>query len=103
MPTRGKKLAAGYFLTANFPNVTTGKPMVGEGGPLILDSRLRPVWAFPTPTNVVTLDLKQQKFEGKPALSWWEGVINGAGAATSGTVYVVNQHYRQVATLTGDT
>jgi len=101
--TKTKKLAPGYFLTANFPNVQTGKPMTGQGGPLILDSRLRPVWFFPTPTSVVTLDLKQQTFKGKPALSWWEGVISPGGAATSGTVYVVNQHYRQVATLTGDT
>lgn len=100
--TRARKLAPGYFLTANFPNVQTGKPMTGQGGPLILDSRLRPVWFFPTPTNVVTLDLKQQTFEGKPALSWWEGVISPNGAATSGTVYVVNDHYRQVAKLTGD-
>jgi hypothetical protein len=30
-------------------------------------------------------------------------VITGTGAATSGTVYVVNEHYRQVAKLTGDT
>jgi hypothetical protein len=101
--THGKQLAKGYFLTANFPNIIAGKPMTGQGGPLILDNRLRPVWFLPTPTNVVTLDLKQQKFEGKPALSWWEGVINSFGAATSGEVFVVNQHYRQVATLTGDT
>ena len=101
--TRYKKLANGYFLTANFPNVQTGGLMTGQGGPLILDSHLRPVWFFPTSTSVVTLDLKQQTFEGKPALSWWEGVISSNGAAESGTVYVVNQHYRQVATLTGDT
>jgi hypothetical protein len=101
--TKFKKLAPGYFLTANFPNVTAGKPMTGQGGPLILDNRLRPVWFLPTPTSVVTLDLKEQLFQGKPALSWWEGVITSTGAATSGTVYVVNQHYRQVAKLTGDT
>jgi hypothetical protein len=101
--TKTKKLAKGLFLTANFPNITAGKPMTGQGGPLILDNRLRPVWFLPTPTNVVTLDLKQQTFEGKPALSWWEGTLTATGAATSGTVYVVNSHYRQVATLTGDT
>jgi WD40 repeat protein len=101
--TRSRKLAKGLFLTANFPNITTGKPLTGQGGPLILNNRLQPVWFDPTPTNVVTLDLKQQTFEGKPALSWWEGVLTSTGAATSGEVFVVNQHYRQVATLTGDT
>jgi hypothetical protein len=59
------------------------------------------VWFFPLPTNVVATDLKQQTFEGKPALSWWQGVINNVGATVSGTVEVVNQHYDKVATLTG--
>ena len=105
--TVSKRLAPGDFLTANFPNLTAtttqGLTMIGQGGPLILDSHLQPVWFKPSSTSVVALDLKQQTFEGKPALSWWEGVLTSAGAATSGTVFVVNQHYRQVAKLTGDT
>jgi hypothetical protein len=101
-PTNTRKLAPGYFLTANFPNVAAPGSLVGQGGPLILDSKLQPVWFDPRPTNVVSLDLKQQTFQGKPALSWWDGVITNTGAATSGTVYVVDQHYRQVAKLTGD-
>jgi len=103
-PTRQRKLASGYFLTASFPNITaSGAPMTGQSGPMILDNQLRPVWFSPVPTNVVALDLKQQMFEGKPALSWWQGVISSTGATVSGTVFVVNQHYRQVATLSGDT
>jgi hypothetical protein len=100
-PTKTKQLASGYFLTASFPNITTGKPMTGQSGPLILDSQLRPVWFLPLPTNVVALDLKQQTFGGKPALSWWQGVVSNTGATVSGTVEVVNQHYRKVASLTG--
>ncbi len=101
--TQSNQLAPGYFLTANFPNVVLGKELVGQGGPLILDSHLQPVWFNPAPTSVVTLDLKQQTYNGKPALSYWEGVITSTGATSSGTVYVVDQHYRQVAKLTGDT
>lgn len=103
-----KKLAPGYFMVANFPNLTltqpaTGRaqPMVGQSGPLILDSHLQPVWFDPVPTNVVALDLKLQTYQGKPALSWWEGVITNTGATVSGSVFVVDQHYRQVAKLTG--
>jgi len=101
-PTLTSKLAPGYFLTANFPNVAAGGALTGQGGPLILDSKLQPVWVKPTPTSAVALDLKQQTFDGKPALSWWEGVVSNTGAAASGSVFVVDQHYRQVATLTGD-
>jgi hypothetical protein len=98
-----KALARGYFLTANFPNILAPGPMAGQSGPLILDSHLQPVWFRPaSSTNVVALDLKQQTFAGHPALSWWEGVINNVGATVSGTVFVVDQHYRQVAKLTGD-
>jgi hypothetical protein len=97
-----RSLARGYFLTANFPNVVATGPLIGQGGPLILDSKLQPVWFDPRPTSVVSLDLKQQTFEGKPALSWWDGVITNTGAASSGTVFVVDRHYRQVAKLTGD-
>jgi hypothetical protein len=101
-PTLTSKLAPGYFLTANFPNVATGGALRGQGGPLILDSKLQPVWFKPTPTSAVAVDLKQQTFEGKPALSWWEGVVSSTGATASGSVFVVDQHYRQVARLTGD-
>jgi hypothetical protein len=100
--TQTSQLAAGYFLTANFPNVTLGKPLTGQGGPLILDNNLQPVWFDPAPTDVVATDLKQQTFQGKPALSWWEGVVNNVGATVSGSVIVVDQHYRTVGKLTGD-
>ena len=102
-PTSTGQLAPGDFLTANFPNVVAPGSLTGQGGPLILDSRLQPVWFDPAPTDVVATNLKQQTFEGKPALSWWEGVVTQTGATVSGSVLVVNQHYRQVAKLAGDT
>src|SRR5438445_6419905 len=37
-------LAPGYFLVANFKNILSPKKFVGQGGPLILDSHLQPVW-----------------------------------------------------------
>ena len=100
-PTSAGKLAPGYFMVANFKNLTIPTPLVGQGGPLILDSRLRPVWFAPVPTDVYALNLTTQTFGGKPALSWFEGVISSVGAVSSGKIVVVDQHYRQVATLTG--
>ena len=100
-PTSFNKLAPGYFMIANFKNLMNPAAMVGQGGPLILDSHLQPVWFHSAGLNVLALNLKAQTYNGKPVLSWWEGIISPVGANTTGTYRVVDQHYRQVATLTG--
>jgi Arylsulfotransferase (ASST) len=100
-PTSSKKLAPGYFMVSNFKNLAMTQPLAGQGGPLILNSALQPVWFDPTPLNVYSLNLTTQTYQGKPALSWWEGVISNVGAVASGKDIVVDQHYRQVASLTG--
>src|SRR5437588_6914813 len=38
------QLARGDFLLANFPNLAAGGAMTGQGGPLIVDNHLQPVW-----------------------------------------------------------
>ena len=109
--TQSNKLAPGYFMVANFKDVLDNQPLIGQGGPLILDSHLQPVWFDPIPTSVVSenglnvltgasLNLREQTYQGKPVLSWWEGSIANTGATLSGKDVVVNQHYQQVATLT---
>jgi Arylsulfotransferase (ASST) len=100
-PTAAGKLAPGYYLIANFKNLTNPNPMIGQGGPLILDNKLQPVWFNPISTNLVATNLRVQSYKGKPALSWWQGVINSVGATTAGSVDIVDQHYRQIATVTG--
>ena len=97
--TQSSRLARGYFLVANFPNVTVPGGMTGEGGPLILDSKLQPVWSYPIGTDVTAGNLRQQTYHGKPLLSWWQGVVTNTGATASGEVQIVDQHYRRVATI----
>jgi EmrB/QacA subfamily drug resistance transporter len=94
------KLAPGYIFTANFYNLNY-PPIVGQSGPLILDSKLQPIWFRPVPTSVVAGDLAPQTFEGKPVLSWWQGYVTNTGATESGEDIVVNQHYETVAKLHG--
>ena len=100
--TDRRKLAPGDFIVANWPNPGVPGPMIGQGGPLVLDSRLQPVWFRSSPSDVVAFDLIQQTYDRKPVLSWWEGVLAPSGAPVSGKVLVVNAHYRQIARLTGD-
>ena len=92
-------LAPGDFLVDNFPNVGAPGPMTGEGGPIIYDSRLGPVWVHGVGTHLVSGDLQQETYNGQPVLLWWQGTITKTGATQSGQVVVVDQHYRTVATL----
>jgi hypothetical protein len=95
------KLGPGYIMISNFKDITSPDRMDGQGGPLILDSKMRPVWFNPVPTNVYAMNLHTQSYGGKPALSWWEGVLNREGVVQSGKDFLVNQQYKTVATLAG--
>jgi Arylsulfotransferase (ASST) len=53
------------------------------------------------PTNLVASNLDAQTYEGRPVLSWWQGVVTATGQINSGEDIVVNQHYQRVATLRG--
>ncbi len=97
--TQTSKLAAGNILVDNFPNLTASGPMTGEGGPIILDNKLQPVWVYPVGTNVTSTNLRQQSYNGKPVLTFWTGVVTETGASTSGQVNIVDNHYRKVATI----
>jgi hypothetical protein len=94
-----KGLASGYWLIANFQNLTSPLKSVGQGGPLILDSHLQPVWFQPAPSGEYTNNLTEQTYNGKPALSWWQGTITHTGVTLTGEDVVVDQHYHTVATL----
>jgi EmrB/QacA subfamily drug resistance transporter len=99
-PTLTGRLAPGYILTTNFYNLNY-PPLVGQSGPLILDSSLQPVWFRPVPEELVASNLSLQTYKGKPALAWWQGVVTNTGSTESGEDVVVNQHYQTVARLRG--
>ncbi len=80
-PAAYNKLQPGYFLETS-------------NGLTMLDQRLQVVWFKPGQVQ----DLKQQTFDGKPVLTWWEGRIDSDGLG-AGTLHVVNERYRPVATL----
>ena len=94
-------LAPGYFMTGVFKNLGLNQPLTGQSGPLMLDSHLQPVWFNPIGVNALAANLNVQTYNGKPTLSWWQGVVDGTGATKSGQWEVVDQHYRHVSTLKG--
>jgi Arylsulfotransferase (ASST) len=99
--TQFSQLAPGYFMVANFKNLSAKQPLTGQSGPLILDHNLQPVWFDPIGVNALAANLQVQRYNGKPALSWWQGTVTAAGITTSGEDVVVDQHYRHIATLKG--
>ncbi len=91
-------LASGYVLATNFVNLNE-LPIHGQSGPLILDRELQPVWFQPIDEHVLAANLSLQRYEGRPALAWWQGKVTNTGSTESGEYVVVDQHYRTVARL----
>lgn len=88
----------GYFLVDNLPK-GEARPLVGEGGPLLLDSALRPVWAHGAGGSSGG-DLQAATYMGHRVLMWWSGRLGAAGTVAGiPNLTVVNEHYRTVATL----
>jgi hypothetical protein len=100
---RRGNLAAGDFLTANLPENGIAGKLVGEGGPIIYDNHLRPVWVLGVGKKLGAADLKTETYEpcgtatcAEPVLVWWEGIVSGTGITTKGEVFVDNERYRSV-------
>lgn len=70
----------------------------GQNGPMILDPQGHLVWFGPIAApNTIATDVRVQRYEGQPVLTWWQGVINlGNG---SGQGMILDRSYRQVATV----
>jgi EmrB/QacA subfamily drug resistance transporter len=99
-PNAAGNLAPGYIFTTNFYDLNY-PPLIGQSGPMILDDRLQPVWFHPVPEKLVASNLSLERYEGKPALAWWQGVVTSTGSTESGEDVVVNQHYQTVARIRG--
>src|SRR4051812_46360556 len=62
--------APGFVFAAVFQNKFFTDPLVGQGGPMILDSKGRYVWLKPASKDAPdTLNLQVQRYQGKPVLT----------------------------------
>jgi uncharacterized membrane protein YgcG len=66
-------------------------------GPEILNSQGDVVWFQPVPAGEEASDFRTQTYDGQPVLTWWQGT--GLGGQSSGTDYIYNDHYQQIATV----
>ncbi len=64
-------------------------------GPEILDHEGNVVWFHAVPAGQEAADFRTQTYDGRPVLTWWQGT--GLGGLSSGTDYIYNDHYQQIA------
>ena len=81
---------------------TSGDFFLSAGhGNLVLDSHGQVVWFDQPVQDLSVLNLKEQRYRGKPVLSWWQGKIVPPGYGTRGEDVIVNRSYQRVATVHG--
>ena len=49
------------------------------------------------PAGQEAADFRTQTYQGRPVLTWWQGT--GLGGLSTGTDYIYNDRYQQVATV----
>jgi hypothetical protein len=94
-------------------SILTSSPFVGQGGdffispygdqstyangPEIINSQGDVLWFKSVPTGEEASDFRAQSYQGQPVLTYWQGT--GLGGLASGTDYILNDHYQQIATV----
>jgi hypothetical protein len=66
-------------------------------GPEILTPSGQEVWFQPVPPGETAADFRTQTLYGHPVLTYWAGT--GLGGLSTGTDYILNDRYQQVATV----
>jgi hypothetical protein len=91
--------APGYIFIAIFQNKFFTQPLLGTGGPQILDSKGHYVWLKAAPkTAPDTLNLQAQTYQGKPVLTYWDGTVANTGEM-KGSWHVLDNRYKEIAKL----
>ncbi|HEX3511020.1 MAG TPA: arylsulfotransferase family protein [Solirubrobacteraceae bacterium] len=66
----------------------------GQWGPMILDENGGLVWFKPLPAGWRAGDLRVQRYEGKPVLTWWQDPLPAGGSRKAGVV-IADTSYRE--------
>lgn len=83
--------ASGDFFLA--PYQGTGAP-----GPMIVNGEGQLIWFHPLPKGQDSTNFHVQTYEGRPALTWWQGHILKLGFG-QGEDVIANSSYRRIATV----
>ncbi|HYB31176.1 MAG TPA: arylsulfotransferase family protein [Solirubrobacteraceae bacterium] len=89
--------SSGHVAPGDIFVTATGDTSTYANGAEILDRRGDIVWFHPAPQGQTAADFRTQTYLGKPVLTFWQGT--GLGGLSSGTDYIYNDHYQQIATV----
>ncbi len=70
---------------------------VTPGGPILVDNAGQPVWVHPVPHAAT--NLRVQRYQDRPVLTWWQGEVTHYGVGQSGEYVVTDESYRQLMTV----
>jgi Arylsulfotransferase (ASST) len=93
-------------VTASSPGQSAGDVFLapysgpGQDGPMIVDGSGNLVWFDPLPTGTESTNLQVQQYEGRPALTWWQGYIPPQGFG-QGEDVIADSSYHQVLRIRG--
>ncbi|MGH2891241.1 MAG: arylsulfotransferase family protein, partial [Solirubrobacteraceae bacterium] len=71
---------------------------LGQPGPMILDGQGRMIWFHPLPGKNQAFGVQEQRYEGRPVLTWWQGIVTTRGFGVGEDV-IYNNAYRRIATI----
>jgi hypothetical protein len=108
--------SAAFAATPTSPppvTILTSSPFVAQGGdffispfgdastyangPEIINSQGDIVWFKAVPAGEEASDFRVQTYNHQPVLTFWQGT--GLGGLSTGTDYIYNDHYQQIATV----
>jgi hypothetical protein len=72
-------------------------PSYANGAEILSSDGKKVVWFHPAPAGEEDADFRTQTYDGKPVLTFWQGT--GLGGVSTGTDYVYNSHYQQIAAV----
>jgi hypothetical protein len=87
--------APGYVFVAPFSGPTS-TPGGSSHGPLILDDGGEPVWFLPVQGRTA-MNLRVQRYRGRPVLTWYEGYVSAQGSGYGGDFVIADDSYRELA------
>jgi hypothetical protein len=81
------------------PTLPTGPASGASPSVLVIaDKAGNVVWEREMPTGQSAGNLRVQSYQGKPVLTWWQGVNRGGHG--TGVNYIADEHYNVITTLT---